>query len=300
MSEFRKYDELDISSFFDRLWRLNLPASASSCRRLIPFQTSLPRLQSLRRTFPMVAINDVLKNTPLLADLHWERPQQTKNIEFCGFISNALTTLHVTSDTFSSAEFLSILQSCPSLRHLACPVRVEDSHGHTPLAFPNLLSLRLASYPDSPIHALELITLPNLYSLGCSSSFSPAVTLPFLSRSASVIRKLEWNRCGYATNIAESLRIFSSLERVYIEGELRHVKIFGEDEPTSADYQRIIKLVHGRRAHPDTQELQSLHIHALEREFEPPVAGDFPPRGPIAAELHALTAGRLDLKFITV
>ncbi|KAJ6448482.1 hypothetical protein C8R45DRAFT_1115252 [Mycena sanguinolenta] len=325
MSEFRKYDELDISSFFDRLWRLNLPASASSCRRLIPFQTSLPRLQSLCGTFPMVAINDVLKNAPLLADLHWERPQQTKNIEFCGFTSNALTALHVTSDTFSSAEFLSILQSCPSLHHLACPVRVEDSHGHTPLAFPNLLSLCLVSYLDSPIHALELVTLPNLYSLGCSSSFNPAVTLPFLSRSACVIRELEWNRCGYATNIAESLRIFSSLERLYIEAEvancleaidpeshradgsppilpkLRHVEIFGEDEPMSADYQRIIKIVHGRRAHPDTQELQSLHIHALEREFEPPVAGDFPPHGPIAAELRALTAGGgLDLKFITV
>lgn len=189
-------DQLDLSLFSHRLGRLEAPLTDED-------------------------IKDVLINAPLLAELQWRRYSRA-NFDLRGFASNTLSTLHIFSDHgFSSAEFIGILQSFPSLSDLACPVKPEANNHPAPLTFTKLLSLRLVSawkfdYPS--IHALELLTLPNLGTLVCRASLNPDVISPFLSRSACVIREL---RCDFSRDaadmyISQSLQIFPSAETMGI------------------------------------------------------------------------------------
>ncbi|KAF7337303.1 WD40 repeat-like protein [Mycena sanguinolenta] len=282
-------DQLDISSFVHRVWRL---------------RGSLPNDE------------DIVKNAPLLAKLYW-----CSGEALLGFTSHTLTTLHVDMDVFfSSLEFISILQQFPSLSDLACWVMLDHNHHPAPLNFPNLSSLRLDWEEPSgmpPIHALELLTLPNLTSLACRFSLEQDVILPFLSRSACVVREL---KCELYGDIPQSLEIFPFVETLDIavipiadvleamdpisDGintsplilpKLQHLKISCENEMSSAHYRHILDIVHGRRAHPGTQELRSLHISVESVEFRC-LIHDFPPYSPTAAGLRSLAAAGLDLK----
>ncbi|KAJ6448442.1 hypothetical protein C8R45DRAFT_1224673 [Mycena sanguinolenta] len=254
-------------------------------------------------------------------DLVWRRYSRA-NFDLRGFASNTLSTLHIFSDHgFSSAEFIGILQSFPSLSDLACPVKPEANNHPAPLTFTKLLSLRLVSawkfdYPS--IHALELLALPNLGTLVCRASLNPDVISPVLSRSACVIREL---RCDFSRDaadmyISQSLQIFPSVETmgiiVYdiasclsaleldsdeatlsppILPKLRHITITCKREIGYWDCRHFIKIVYERRAHPDTAELKSLHIfgpnptaYSVDQDMD----------DDIEAELCSLIEGGLD------
>ncbi|KAJ6447443.1 hypothetical protein C8R45DRAFT_1043139 [Mycena sanguinolenta] len=266
-------------------------------------------------------LTDVLKNAPLLAELHCCQ----QNIDFRSFASKALTTLDIHipfHPGISTAEFISILQSLPSLCHLACLVKLTaDRRHHTPLTFPNLLSLCLhtdycySSTHVPPIHLLELLTLPNLRSFKYFETLDPNVILPFLSRSTCAIRDLECvaRQTIYPYENLQNLRLFPSVETLSIFADklvdglqpldpfhsylqlmmpnLQHIMITCTRNPWSPDYGCIIHVVHGRRVHPDTAELQSLHISGS-WEFAP----NFPPSCPIEAGVRSLIASGLDLK----
>ncbi|KAJ6450684.1 hypothetical protein C8R45DRAFT_1043197, partial [Mycena sanguinolenta] len=278
--------QLDISSFVHRVWRLH-------------------------GSFPN--IKDIMGNAPLLAELYWCSGEALR-----GFTSHAITTLHV-DECFSSLEFISILQQFPSLSDFACWVLLDANHRPVPLTFSNLSSLGLHWEETGdmlpPIHALELLTLPNLTSLACSFSLEPAVVLPFLSRSACVIRELKCEL--YEHDISRYLENFPSVETLDITvipiadvlqaldpmcnkvnpsplilPKLQRVKINCEDEMSLAHYRHILDIVHGRRAHPDMQELQSLHISVESFECRC-IVEDFPPYSPTVAGLRSCG---LDLK----
>ncbi|KAJ6450663.1 hypothetical protein C8R45DRAFT_1127673 [Mycena sanguinolenta] len=286
------------------------------------------RLQrlSLNQSWPDTDLTDVLKNAPLLAELQCCK----QNIDFRSFTSKALTTLdiHIPFHSgFSMAEFISILQSLPSLCHLACFVKLTAGRRHhTPLTFPNLLSLCLhedycsSSTQVPPIHVLELLTLPNLRSFKYFETLDPNVILPFLSRSTCVIRDLE---CVARESIdpsgnLQNLRLFPSVETLSIFAydivnglqpldpfdpysplilpNLQCITITCEREPCSADYGCIIGIIHGRRVHPKTAELKSIRIFLDSGSYN--VAVRFPQSCPMEVELRSLVAGGLNLKFL--
>ncbi|KAF7337311.1 F-box domain-containing protein [Mycena sanguinolenta] len=103
-------EQLDISSILPRIWRLVLPNNGNSrYQSPIPVHTPLPQLQYLDASFTDVDIKYILENAPLLAELRWRRRSEG-TLNFHGFTSQALTTLHISpSVEFSSSEFISIL-----------------------------------------------------------------------------------------------------------------------------------------------------------------------------------------------
>ncbi|KAJ6450681.1 hypothetical protein C8R45DRAFT_1224048 [Mycena sanguinolenta] len=290
-------ERLDISSISHRLERLSLDQ---------PWQNT--------------DLTNFLKNAPLLSELQCCK----ESIDFRSFASKALTTLDIPfHPAFSPAEFISILQSLPSLCHLACIVRLTaDRRPRTPLPFPNLLSLCLhkddylaADVPQ--IHILELLTLPNLRSFKYFDTLNPNIILPFLSRSACVIRDLECvaRETIHPSGNLQNLRLFPSVETLstsadeIVEGlqpldpfhaylplmmpNLQHITITCTRDPWSPDYGCIIHVVHGRCVHLDTAELQSLHI-VVDGSSE--FAADFPPSCPMEAGVRSLIVNGLDLK----
>ncbi|KAF7337310.1 hypothetical protein MSAN_02256200 [Mycena sanguinolenta] len=317
-------EQLDILPILHRLRRLDLPPAERICQGLIPFHISLPQLQCLHTPFSAVELQRVFHDAPLLAELHWTR-DSPETLDFSSLTSNALTEFCIFSDyAFSSAEFIAILQNLPSLSELACTVTPEANHHHSPLTFPNLSTLCLFRDYDSDIsalHTLKLLTLPNLVSLECFSSLNPDVTLPFLSRSGCVIRKLTCDFYEDIANISRNLEIFSSVEKLYIHvvdiadclraigpqcneafppslilPKLRHVTITCQRHMVSADYSSVVDLIHGRRAHPNTAELKSLEI-VVENFTEGNLhACPNCPSDAVAAELRSLAVGGLDLK----
>ncbi|KAJ6447392.1 hypothetical protein C8R45DRAFT_117879 [Mycena sanguinolenta] len=312
-------EELDISSFFNRLWRLDFPDTASGYDKLVPSDTHFPRLQCLSIISRDVHLKNVVAHAPLLNELHWSRKSKGA-FDFRGFASTAMTTLHIYSYSggFSPAEFIGILRHFPSLSHLECPVLPDSNPHHTPWTFPNLLSLSLLeSNGRVPlIHALSVLTLPNLGCLGCVFAPFPshsAVILSFLSRSACVIRELTCDFYEDPAMILQTLRLFPSLEKLEIMGvlddvlsaidphgttsplvlpNLLHLKVIC-GPMTLARYRLIIDVLHARCAHPDTPPLRSLHVSAEDVEFTP---DDGSPHCPIVAGLRSLAAGGLEFK----
>ncbi|KAJ7301268.1 hypothetical protein DFH08DRAFT_978905 [Mycena albidolilacea] len=67
------WDELDLSAFFPRLQRLNLPRDLALCREIIPSNTPLPRLQYLSVELRQDDLADMLRNAPLLIEFSWSR-----------------------------------------------------------------------------------------------------------------------------------------------------------------------------------------------------------------------------------
>ncbi|KAJ6448490.1 hypothetical protein C8R45DRAFT_1046137 [Mycena sanguinolenta] len=270
------------------------------------------RLQhlSLNEPWSNTDLTDVLKNAPFLAQLQCCK----QNIDFRSLASKALTTLDIPfHPEFSPAEFISILQSLPSLCHLACIVKLTaDRRHHTPLTFPNLLSLCLhrddylsADVPQ--IHILELLTLPNLRSFKYFDTLNPNIILPFLSRSACIIRDLECvaRETTHPSGNLQNLRLFPSVETLSISADeivdglqpldpfhsylplmmpnLQHITITCARDPWSPDYGCIIHVVHGR-----------CHIVVDNGHWE--FAADFPPSCPMEAGVRSLIASGLDLK----
>ncbi|KAJ6450626.1 hypothetical protein C8R45DRAFT_117542 [Mycena sanguinolenta] len=321
-------EQLDISSILHRLLRLDLPPLERAYRGVIPLHISLPQLQFLDAAFTAADLKDVLAHTPLLAELQWSR-YSPETLDFRSLTSNTLTVFCVYADyAFSTDEFITILRNFPSLSELACTVSPEANYRNSPLTFPNLSSLGLFRDYDSDvsvIQTLELLTLPNLSSFRCFSSLNPDVTVPFLARSACVIRTLACDFYKDTTNISQHLQIFSSVETLDfhivdignclraldprssganpsspILPKLRHVTITCQRRMVSADYSSIVDVVRGRLTHPDTAELKSFHTHI--ENFADGNLDACPncPSDVVAAELRSFAVGGLDLKLDSV
>ncbi|KAJ6450618.1 hypothetical protein C8R45DRAFT_117429 [Mycena sanguinolenta] len=282
----------------------------------------LPRLRCLDTLYPDLDLKDVLRNAPLLTKLRCSLSLDSQEIlDFCGPTSNALTTLHIFSLDLYPLEFISILRNFPSLSDLACSVQpglgVNDYHA--PSAFPNISTLRLdsESVEIPPIHVLELLTLPNLGSLECSLPLNADMMLPFLSRSACVLRKFKCDFHDEETSISPILGILPSVETLDIfiadidhllraidpqnKGsrpilpKLRHLKLRCLRHLRTSDYRCIVDIIRDRRARPDMEELKSLHIIDEDDRNDLDECPNCP-SGEDAAELRCLAAGGLDLK----
>ncbi|KAJ6480447.1 hypothetical protein C8R45DRAFT_1216144 [Mycena sanguinolenta] len=240
--------DLDLSAIQSRLVHLDMMHVLS--RQPLCSKTPLPVLRRLSATSLETEIEQVLKTAPLLTELHWEHAftGQRSNPDLREFTSTTLTILEMYSPYLSAAEFITILRNFPSLLDLKCvvdPGRIQDP---TPLTFSNLLSLRLGHYAlsrGSPIHALELLTLPNLRRLGCSY-LDPDVLLSFLSRSACVIHEFEWD-IGEGDDLR---RIFGMLRSVETLHATVHYKV--------ARFLRLLDAENGR--HENVQLPQLRHI----------------------------------------
>ncbi|KAJ6448439.1 hypothetical protein C8R45DRAFT_917577 [Mycena sanguinolenta] len=283
----------------------------------------LPRLRCLDTLCPDLDLKDVLRSAPLLTKLHCSLESPDLDVlDFCNPPSNVLTTLHISSHDLSPLEFISILQNFPLLSDLACSVQPAVNDYHGPSTFPNISTLRLDSDSDEIpcIHVLELLTLPNLGSLECSLPLNADMMLPFLSRSACVLRKFKCEFHDEETNISPILGILPSVETLDIfiadidhlfraidpqnEGskpilpKLRHLKLRCLRHLRTSDYRCIVDIVLDRRARPDMEELESLHIIAEDHRNDLPKCPNCP-SDEDAAEFRCLTAGGLDLKVDT-
>ncbi|KAJ6466405.1 hypothetical protein C8R45DRAFT_877152 [Mycena sanguinolenta] len=251
-----------------------------------------PRLCRLHASLPDADIKDIMKNAPLLAELHWW-PQSSGNvIDLHGFTSNTITTLRIDSfDPLSAVEFITIIQNFPALCDLTCNVKVKpDERRHTPpLTFPGLSSLCLFGrweYAALPIYVLELLTLPHLGTLRCESFLEPDVVIPFLTRSNCVIRMLGCDFRSGSENIAPILGILPSLEtlKICVHGiktclaalepddgakssprpilvpKLQYITVTCKKEIEPPGCRRLIDVVNLRRARSDTAKLKSVHI----------------------------------------
>ncbi|KAF7378213.1 F-box domain-containing protein [Mycena sanguinolenta] len=209
--------DLDLSAIQSRLVHLDMMHVSS--RQPLCSKTPLPLLRRLSARLFQTDIEQVLKTAPLLTELRWDRAftGHLSNPDFHYFTSTTLTILETRSPYLSAAELITILHNFPSLTDLTCvvdPERIQDS---TPLTFSNLLSLRLdhsSMSRGSSIRALELLTLPHLRRLGCSSYLDPDVLLSFLSRSACVIRELEWD-IGEGDDLQRLFGLLQSVETLH-------------------------------------------------------------------------------------
>jgi hypothetical protein len=108
--------------------------------------------------------------------------------------------------------------------------------------FLNLLSLRLRNSSlaqVSPIHALELLTLPHIQRLGCSSYLDPNVVLPFLSRSACAIRELEWD-IDETHDIWRHREIMQAVETLRVTVHCKISRFLPLIDPESNTYRQLL------------------------------------------------------------
>ncbi|KAF8192286.1 hypothetical protein K438DRAFT_2135494 [Mycena galopus ATCC 62051] len=288
----------------------------------------MPRLLTLDVSLRSTHLEEVLMNAPLLNELSWSRPEG--DVGFSGHLtSHTLTTLDINSyEALCTTEFITILQNFPLLSDLTCfvdPDPVHPSHC-TPLTFPNLLSLRLGEQSTCrvpPIQVLRSVTLPNLQLLDCGRHLDLYAILPFMSRSACVIRTLLCEICDAhddddedddnEIDIRRALENFHSVEILHIALEsdlipelleeldptslfilpnLRQLSITsGLHSPPKINYSDIIDVVQGRRAHADTPELELLHL-----KIEQCNGRKWYPCDALAAELRRLISGGLDFR----
>ncbi|KAJ6466407.1 hypothetical protein C8R45DRAFT_1021617 [Mycena sanguinolenta] len=285
----------------------------------------LPCLCHLDASLPDADIKDIMKNAPLLAELRWSQ-QPSGNIDLRGFTSDTLTTLRIDSfSPFSAVEFITILQNFPALCDLTCNVKPDERPHTPPLTFPNLSSLCLSgrwNYAGLPIYVLELLTLPHLGALKCQSFLKSDAIIPFLARSACVIRELQCDFRRGCENIVRILGILPSLEtltttvhdirtclaalepddgaksspRPILVPKLQYIAITCKREVQPHHCRRLIDIVNLRRARSDTAELNSVHIFGP-RDTSASVArcAQCPGEG-IIAEFRSLIEGGLDFK----
>jgi hypothetical protein len=231
------------------------------------------------------------------------------------FSSATLTKLKHPNSYFSSAEFIRILQNFPSLSDLTCNVVPEHIYDSTPPTFPNLLSLDLRHNDDMEtpaIRALELVALPHLTCLRSDSpSLDPEVILPFLSRSACVIRELKCDVTNtHSADVRRQLEPFTFIETLDITVDSVNALLQGIDNElerpilpnlchltitynAETNYPDLINTVHRRREHPETVGLQSVHIMYNGVDW-------YPPRGSVAVTLRRLIANGLDFTSRTI
>jgi 8-oxo-dGTP pyrophosphatase MutT (NUDIX family) len=292
-------------------------------RQLIPSKTPLRLLKYLRAALRGEDLEDVLANAPLLAELYWSRVSDG-DLYVRRVRSDTLTKLELDasdSQSFSVDEFISILQSFPSLSHLSCSVFLLHIPHRTPLLFPNLRSLDL-SQPQTGgrchlvIHALELLVLPRLTHLRSDSpslSLHPDAIRRFISRSACLIRELKCELGYKATSyVWDQLEMFTSLETLDITLDdyitplfqeldteprppklpsLRHLTISYTGK-LPIDYTHVIDIIQRRRAHTETVDLKSVHLEVNETDYD---WWDCYPCRLVSAEFLRLVASGVDI-----
>ncbi|KAJ7220338.1 hypothetical protein GGX14DRAFT_434214 [Mycena pura] len=205
-----KTEELDISAVLPRLWRLEL--RYRGCGPPISSGTYLPLLKCLTISLGDSELEAVLKHAPLLTELSWSR-LSAGDLDFRWFTSSMLTKLELGrgDQKVSATQFISILENFPSLTDLSFCVDLQAFNTRPPLTFPNLQSLTLNYHflqlrelnhgvpPIPPIRLLDLVTLPHLVRLHCTSPLRQDVLSAFISRSACAVRELECQFYDYDT-----------------------------------------------------------------------------------------------------
>src|ERR1700761_8903054 len=185
-----------------RLWRLEIDIPFLSFLghgHLISSNTHLPLLKCLTISLRNSELEAVLKHAPLLTELSWSRHLEVvRDLDFRWFASSTLTKLEL-DWAGSAAQFIGILENFPSLSDLTYCTNQQPFIARSPLVFPNLRSLtlnhtfvyiKLGAFV-LPIRLLDLVTLPQLVRLQCSSPLLRDVLKPFISRSACVVRELK-------------------------------------------------------------------------------------------------------------
>ncbi|KAF7349672.1 F-box domain-containing protein [Mycena sanguinolenta] len=195
-------EQLDISAVLPRLERLDICLSAEKTQSLTSWNSPFPRLRCLSLSSPDSVLSDVLRNAPLLRELHWTR-RTDGNLDFGKFASNTLTQLEITGrgNDVPATQLIDILENFPSLTDLICLLDLEgfDPPDQEPLTFPNLQTLKTKSYGyplydpgiNIEISVLEPLTLPGLTCLHCTTSPDAHLVTDFMSRSACAIRDLK-------------------------------------------------------------------------------------------------------------
>jgi hypothetical protein len=181
-------DELDLSAFFPRLQRLNLPRDLALCRQIIPSNTLIPQLQYFSVELRQEDLADILRNAPLLIELYWSRitnqddpyptPLTLRNLRSLTFSNNCIVPLIRGLELFNlprltrlgiGAEFLDPAVIHPFLSRSACVIReFECEITGTPTAA-TWSQLGMFSYVETldmtvsdPAEPLEVIdTKPN-------------------------------------------------------------------------------------------------------------------------------------------
>ncbi|KAJ7262732.1 hypothetical protein B0H12DRAFT_1231158 [Mycena haematopus] len=319
-------EQLDISVFLPRLWRLEIDLAAGEHRPLISWNTPLPRLKRLSISLRDSDLEDVLKNAPLLTELSWKRISKG-DLDFRWFASTTLTKLELKRwvNGVPAAQIIGILENFPSLSDLTCTVNLKKFPIHSPLTFPNLLYLNLDhdlgdEHSIAPIRLLDLLTLPHLVRLHCTSSLLPDVLIPFMSRSACVVCDLTCELRGDdPANIWLALKQFPYVETldIALEANISYLlEVIDPEEKTPhwrsprllpklqhltviysghaaitypINYNHIIDILHRRREYTNMAELKSLHLMIDEY-----AQWDWYPDGTLEAEFRRLILTGLD------
>ncbi|KAF7349644.1 F-box domain-containing protein [Mycena sanguinolenta] len=222
-------EALDISAILPRLERLDIGLSAEKTQLLTSWNTPFPQLRCLSLSSSDSVLSDILRNAPILKELHWTR-RTDGNLNFGRFTSNTLTLLEITGrgNDVPATQLIDILENFPSLTDLICLLDLEgfDPPDHDPLTFPNLRTLKTISYGypsydpeiNVEISVLEPLTLPGLTCLHCTTSPDAHLVTDFMSRSACAIRDL---RCEFIERDPEdvwhALALFPFVETLDID-----------------------------------------------------------------------------------